>query len=114
MGRRYLPVLARTSFWDIGCVLARRSAGRDGILEGAGLTDVMFSDVNRPVYYGLTWLPPSAGSAASRAPARRSSGWIPPAATRALERIGEMLAVHMTGDGVWLDSRAGIVTARRV
>jgi hypothetical protein len=37
----------------------------------------------------------------------------PAVATRSLERLGEMLVGHMTGDGVWFDSRAWIVTARR-
>jgi hypothetical protein len=32
---------------------------------------------------------------------------------RALERLREMLAAHLSGNGVWFDSRAWIVTARR-
>jgi hypothetical protein len=35
------------------------------------------------------------------------------AAERALERLRETLAAHASGDGIWLDSRAWIVTARR-
>ena len=35
------------------------------------------------------------------------------AAARALGRLREMLAAHMSGNGVWFDSRAWIVTARR-
>ena len=35
------------------------------------------------------------------------------AAARALERLREMLAAHLSGNGVWFDSRAWIVTARR-
>lgn len=37
----------------------------------------------------------------------------PAAAARALGRLREMLAAHMSGDGVWFDSSAWIVTARR-
>ena len=37
----------------------------------------------------------------------------PAAAARALERLREMLAAHLSGNGVWFDSRAWIVTARR-
>jgi hypothetical protein len=37
----------------------------------------------------------------------------PSTAARALEGLREMLAEHMSGDGVWFDSRAWIVTARR-
>ena len=35
------------------------------------------------------------------------------AAARALGRLREMLAAHLSGDGVWFGSRAWIVTARR-
>ena len=37
----------------------------------------------------------------------------PAAAQRALARLSEMLAAHCTDDGVLLDLRAWIVTARR-
>jgi hypothetical protein len=35
------------------------------------------------------------------------------AAARALGRLREMLAAHVSKNGVWFDSRAWIVTARR-
>ena len=37
----------------------------------------------------------------------------PAAAARAVERLREALVAHLSDDGVWLDSRAWIVTARR-
>jgi hypothetical protein len=37
----------------------------------------------------------------------------PAAAQRALARLRVALAAHASGDGVWFDSRAWIVTARR-
>ena len=37
----------------------------------------------------------------------------PAATARALGRLREMLAAHASGNGVWFDSRAWIVTARR-
>jgi cytochrome P450 len=37
----------------------------------------------------------------------------PGAAARALGRLREMLAAHMSGNGVWFNSRAWLVTARR-
>lgn len=37
----------------------------------------------------------------------------PAAAAGALGRLREMLAAHLSGDGVWFDSCARIVTARR-
>ena len=38
----------------------------------------------------------------------------PAAAARALGRLREVLAAHMSDDGVWFDSRAWIVTASPV
>ena len=37
----------------------------------------------------------------------------PAAVEHALGRLREMLAGHLSGDGVWFDSRAWIVSARR-
>jgi hypothetical protein len=37
----------------------------------------------------------------------------PAAATRADERLRQTLAEHLRDDGVWFDSRAWIITARR-
>ena len=37
----------------------------------------------------------------------------PVAAARALGRLRMMLAAHMSDNGVWFDSRAWVVTARR-
>jgi predicted TPR repeat methyltransferase len=34
-------------------------------------------------------------------------------AERALERLSETVAAHASGDGVWFDSRAWLVIARR-
>jgi SAM-dependent methyltransferase len=84
-----------------------------GILEAAGFGDVGFTDVHEPVYYGpdvaaaLDWVRRFAST-------REALGQLEPlAAARALGRLREMLAAHLSGDGVWFDSRAWIVTARR-
>ena len=83
------------------------------ILEAARFADVAFTDVREPVYYG-----PDVAAAV---------GWVrgftstsealqkldPAAAASAVERLREMLAAHATRDGVWFDSRAWTVTARR-
>jgi len=84
-----------------------------GILEAAGFADVAFTDVHEPVYYGpdvavaLDWV---RGFACTSDMLRRLD---PAAAARALGQLREMLAAHLSGDGVWLDSRAWIVSARR-
>ena len=84
-----------------------------GILESAGFADVTFTDVHEPVYFGpdvaaaLDWI-------GDYAYTKNVLDLLDPAAAaRALERLREMLAAHLSGDGVWFDSRAWIVTARR-
>jgi SAM-dependent methyltransferase len=84
-----------------------------GILEVAGLVGVGFSDVHQPVYYGpdvaaaLAWV---GGFTCTNDVLQR----LDPAGTeRALQRLRNTLAAHAGDDGVWLDSRAWIVTARR-
>ena len=83
------------------------------ILEAAGFADVAFTDVNEPVYYGpdvaagLDWI---RGFACTSEALNRLD---PAAAARALGRLREMLAAHLSGDGVWFDSRAWIAGARR-
>ncbi len=83
------------------------------ILEAAGFAGVAFTDVREPVYYGpdvaaaLDWV--RGFTCTSEA----LNGLDPVAATRAVGRLREALAAHMSDDGVWLGSRAWIVTARR-
>jgi SAM-dependent methyltransferase len=83
------------------------------ILEAAGFADVAFTDVRQPVYYGpdvaaaLDWV---RGFTCTSEVLTRLE---PAAAARALGRLQEALAAHLSDDGVWFDSRAWIVTARR-
>lgn len=84
-----------------------------GILEAAGFAAVTFTDVREPMYFGLDvaaaldWVRGFAytGEVLSRLD--------PAAAARALERLRDTLGAHMSDDGVWFDSRAWIVSARR-
>jgi SAM-dependent methyltransferase len=85
----------------------------EGILDAAGFTDVTFTDVHEPVYYG-----PDVTAALGWVRSFRCTNDVlkrldPVAAERALERLRETLAAHASGDGIWFDSRAWIVTARR-
>jgi SAM-dependent methyltransferase len=82
-------------------------------LDEAGFADVSFSDVHEPVYYGpdlataLAWV---------RGFARTDevlASLDPGSAQLALERLRETLAVHAGADGIWFDSRAWVVAARR-
>jgi ubiquinone/menaquinone biosynthesis C-methylase UbiE len=82
------------------------------ILQAAGFAGVAFTDVCEPVYYGpdvaaaLDWV---RGFTSTSEVLKRLD---PADATRAVERLREAFATHMSDDGVWFDSRAWIVTAR--
>ncbi|MFC7274854.1 class I SAM-dependent methyltransferase [Paractinoplanes rhizophilus] len=77
------------------------------ILTAAGFGGVGLEEVREPLCFGpdlpsaLEWV----GGFTSTAEALRKPG--------ARERLRETLAAHLTGDGVWFDSRAWIVTANR-
>lgn len=84
-----------------------------GLLEAAGFTDVAFTDVREPVYYGphvaaaLDWV---FGFASVRSTLERLGA---AGAAAALRRLREVLASHLDESGVWFGSRAWIITARR-
>jgi len=84
-----------------------------GILEAAGFAGVAFTNVHEPVYYGpdvaaaLDWV---CGFACTSEVLKRLD---PAAAARAVGRLREALAAHLSDGGVWFNSSAWIVTARR-
>jgi ubiquinone/menaquinone biosynthesis C-methylase UbiE len=84
------------------------------ILQAAGFAGVTFTDVHEPVYYGpnvgtaLDWV---RGFTCTNETLKRLD---PAAAARALGRLREALAAHVSDDGVRFDSRAWIVTALRI
>ena len=84
-----------------------------GVLGAAGFTDVTFTDVDEPVFYGrdvdtaFEWV--RGFVCTQRAFALLDSTHH----ELALERLREMLDQHESEDGVWFDSRAWIVEARR-
>lgn len=78
-------------------------------LHAAGFVDVTFTDVRQPVFYG-----PDAEAAFAWVHGFTSTEHrAPPAAEQLLSRLRETMAAHQSADGVWFDSRAWIVTARR-
>jgi SAM-dependent methyltransferase len=83
------------------------------VLDVAGFTDVSFTDVREPVYYGpdvataLKWV---RGFASTNEVLRSLDG---ASAERTLVRLREMLAAHARADGIWFDARAWTVAARR-
>lgn len=83
------------------------------VLDRAGFGEATFTEVHEPVYYGpdiaaaLEWV---CAFLCVRDVLQR----LDPASTaRACEHLLQTLAAHAGGDGVWFDSRAWIVTARR-
>ncbi|MCP2338983.1 class I SAM-dependent methyltransferase [Actinomadura rupiterrae] len=88
-------------------------AATEGILTAAGFTDIAFTDVHEPVYYG-----PDADAALDAvlhlwAVGSRLADLDPEAADEARARLHATLAAHATDEGVLFDSRAWIITARR-
>jgi ubiquinone/menaquinone biosynthesis C-methylase UbiE len=84
-----------------------------GILTAAGFAEVSFTDVHEPVYYGPD------GATAFDAVLRllkfedQLATLDAVAAEQARTRLRATLDAHDTGDGVYFDSRAWLVTARR-
>jgi SAM-dependent methyltransferase len=83
------------------------------ILEGAEFADVTFTDVSEPVYYG-----PDVDAAMARVRGFACTGEVlkqldPTTAERALGRLRAALVTHLSDGGVWFNSRAWVVTARR-
>jgi hypothetical protein len=83
------------------------------ILGAARFADVAFTDVREPVHYG-----PDVAAALDWVRGFTCTGEVlkrldPAAAARAVGRLRDALAAHTSDDGVWFNSRAWIVTARR-
>jgi SAM-dependent methyltransferase len=86
----------------------------EGILTAAGFADVSFTDVHEPVYYG----PDSAAAFNAVLHQLKFKDLLADldaaAAEQARTRLRATLDAHNTDGGVYFDSRAWIVTARRV
>jgi SAM-dependent methyltransferase len=83
------------------------------ILDFAGFSKVTFDEVHEPVFYGR-----DADAALEFVTGLQSTrqmlfGLDERSASEAVERLRQVLSTHQTGKGVWLDSRAWIVTAQR-
>jgi SAM-dependent methyltransferase len=85
----------------------------EGILTAAGFTGVGFIEVHEPVYYGPDVAAAEQFVGALQSTRELLAGLDAAGTERALGRLRATLAAHMAGDGVWFDSRAWIVSARR-
>jgi ubiquinone/menaquinone biosynthesis C-methylase UbiE len=83
------------------------------ILEQAGFSEARFTEVHQPVYYGrdvdagVQWV--GRFSSVTDVLQRLDRA----ANNRVQGRLRQMIVDHLRADGVWFDSRAWIVTARR-
>jgi ubiquinone/menaquinone biosynthesis C-methylase UbiE len=108
-GRPEMPALPATGH---GFTLAEPVTVKE-ILGAAGFTGISLTDVHQPVFYG-----PDADVACElartlSANAEILAGLDETEAARALGRLRDALAAHQTGEGVSLDARTWIITARR-
>jgi SAM-dependent methyltransferase len=85
----------------------------EGILTAAGFTEISFTDVRDPVYYG-----PDPAVALDVVTGLRSTrdllaGLAAGETERALDRLRATLAAHQAPGGVFFDARSWIIAARR-
>ena len=83
------------------------------ILDYGGFFKVTFDEVHEPVFYGRdvdAALDFVTGFQSTR---QILFGLDERSASEAVERLRQTLSAHQTDEGVWLDSRAWIVTAQR-
>jgi SAM-dependent methyltransferase len=82
------------------------------ILDAAGFVHTTFQDVHEPVYYGdsveaaFDWIGQFQGTRDALKSLDAAT------AERERERLREILSQHYRDEGVWLDSRAWIISAR--
>jgi ubiquinone/menaquinone biosynthesis C-methylase UbiE len=85
-----------------------------GILDHAGFREIRLDEVRAPVFYGDDSAAALAFVRAFHSTREALATMAPDDADRALERLRQALDEHRTADdGVALDSRAWIITARR-
>jgi SAM-dependent methyltransferase len=84
-----------------------------GVLTAAGFTSVEITEVREPVYYGQDAASARDALFELRIVQDLVAGLGAAATARALDRLQAMLDAHDTGEGVWFDSGAWLVTARR-
>lgn len=84
------------------------------ILAAAGFEHVMFTDDREPVFYGSSVEEANAWVRGFTATREALASLDPADVGRALERLQTMLVEQLTERGVWFESRAWIVEARRI
>jgi SAM-dependent methyltransferase len=85
----------------------------DGVLTAAGFTDVRVTDVSEPVFYGPDPDAATDGVLALHIARDPLARYDADETERALDRLRSVMSEHNTTDGVWFDSSAWLITARR-
>jgi ubiquinone/menaquinone biosynthesis C-methylase UbiE len=83
------------------------------ILTTAGFTEIDFTDVREPIYYGPDVTAAHAAVLDLRMTQDLLANLDATDTEQALDRLRETLTAHDTGTGVYFDSRAWIITAHR-
>ena len=88
-------------------------ATAEHLLTAAGFTHLQVTDVREPVYYG-----PNTEAAYNALRSLRMTPDLladldPGQTEHAVQRLLDTLTAHQTADGVWFDSRAWLITAKR-
>ncbi len=84
------------------------------VLYEAGFADVTFAEVHEPVYYGAD-IDAALAFVLQFSTVQEMVGSLPDTArNHAIGRLRDLMVAHHCHDGVWLDARAWIVTARRI
>ncbi|MFI6027254.1 class I SAM-dependent methyltransferase [Amycolatopsis magusensis] len=98
---------------DAGAFSLGDPAKVEAVLTAAGFTDVHLIDLDEPVFYGAD--PEAAVEAVLvlRMAADPLRHLDPVEAERVRDRLRSTMAAHLRAGGVWFDSRAWLVTARR-
>jgi hypothetical protein len=82
------------------------------ILTASGFQSIDFTDVHTPVFYGPD-IQTAHDAVVAIFLAEDGLADTNPARAKSIERLRALVAAHETREGVWFDSRAWIVTARR-
>jgi ubiquinone/menaquinone biosynthesis C-methylase UbiE len=106
------PVPAAGSVWPDPFSLAEPATVRS-ILASAGFTEVRFTDVDAPVYYGQDVDAAVAFVSRFASVADALLRGDPTSVNSAVTRLGNTLEAHTSERGVWFDSLASIVMAKR-
>jgi SAM-dependent methyltransferase len=82
------------------------------LLTAAGFASIDFAEVHEPVFYGAD-IDAAHEAIVALFLAKDGLASTSPATDETLRRLRDLLQAHLTAEGVFFDSRAWIVTARR-